>query len=100
MNIYEKISNLTTEIKLLRQAQENFKEDYDALTKKVDHICGKIDRYEKRFDAMDNLAAYKGSWVRGFERNWWKILIVITPICIGLFEAAVWLKNLPPPPLL
>ena len=99
MSIYEKISKLTTEISLLRQEQENFKEDLQELTRTTKDIQQKLDKYDKRFEKIDNLAAYKGSWVRGFERNWWKIAIVVTPVVIGIFELGIWLKNLPSPPL-
>lgn len=99
MDIFEKISNLTTQVKLLHQEQKNFGIILTNLKEDYKEIKEKISKYDKRFDKIDNLAAYKGSWLKGFERNWWRILIVITPVCIGLFEAAVWLKNLPVPSL-
>lgn len=92
MNIYKELNKLTTDVSLLCERQQ-------VMAKKIDEVYIKIGEYGKRFDKIDNLAAYKGSWFKGFERNWWKILLVLTPVCIGLFEAAVWLKNLPVPTL-
>ena len=99
MSIYEKISTLTTEISLLRQAQENFKEDHQELAQSVHHIKKIIDGYEKRFEKIDNLTEYKGAWFKGFERNWWKILLFLAPLLAGAFEIGTWLRNLPPPVL-
>ncbi len=99
MNIYEKISKLTTEISLVRQEQENFKEAHKELAQSVCHIKKIIDGYEKRFEKIDNLTEYKGAWLKGFERNWWKLLLVLAPLIAGAFEMGMWLRNLPPPTL-
>lgn len=98
-NIYEKLATMTTDMSLLRQDQEHIKEDHKELAQDVGDIKKTLKEYDKRFDAMATIAKYKGSWLKAFERNWLKILLVITPICIVLFEGAVWLKNLPVPPL-
>ena len=95
LDIYKEISTMGTDVSLLRQDQENFKEDLKKVGSTLDHVKLKIDGYDKRFDAMDNIAKYKGSWLKGFERNWWKILLFVVPIIAGLFEFALWLKNMP-----
>ena len=100
MDIFEKINNLATEIQLLRQKLETLQTDHKKIAHTMDHIKKTVDDYGRRFEKIDNLSEYKGSWLKGFERNWWKIAIVVTPVCIGIFELGIWLKNLPVPPIL
>lgn len=95
-NIYEKVVAMTTDVSLLRQDQEHIKEDHKQLVQDVGDIKKTLSEYDKRFDTMATIAKYKGSWLKGFERNWWKILLFVVPIVGGCFELAMWLRNLPP----
>ncbi len=67
----------------------------DGINRNVEKLKVSSDEFAKRFDRMDEIARLRNSVMDSLGKHWWKILIIFMPIAAALFEAGVYLRNLP-----
>ncbi len=67
----------------------------DGINRNVEKLKVSSDEFAKSFDRMDEIARLRNSVMDSLGTHWWKILIICMPIAAALFEAGVYLRNLP-----
>ncbi len=99
--VREKIDDISSSIKKLLDISIYFheqKKEIADLNKEVAIIKEQTSKFEKRFNEIDLKNKFSASWRDFIAQQWWKILLIITPIVAFLFEIGVYLRNLPVSP--
>lgn len=99
--VREKIECISNSIQRLLEISSFFheqKKDIEFVSKELSLIKEKTEKFELRFIIMDEKNKIKMSWKDFVTQQWWKIVLIVTPIVAFLFEVGVYLRNLPPNP--
>ncbi len=88
-------NDYTNEIKHLEGNHATINASLSKLDERIEKMAKRMDIYDKRFDQMDALTKYKGSILHAVSTNWWKILAVLAPLMVAMWELGIFLRNLP-----
>ncbi len=97
----ELIDQLSADVRVMQTQNEYefkiVKSELQLLTENVNKVANTQDKFSERFLKMDEYEKYHKGWTEMLTANWWKILMIIIPIMLGLGELMVYLRNLPAP---
>ncbi len=94
----ELIDQLSSDVRVIKtQNKYEFKilkKELQTLSVSVNQVIGTQAEFSQRFLKMDEQAKYNRSWLHLLMNNWWKILMILIPVMVGLGELMVYLRNL------